>query len=124
MCLQQKKRGENVYGTVRYLEQMRDLTGFDCFPLAMLVVSPVGGVYYPCLEGGCVVESLFNEPDLDRIAAKGRALFPGRPSCENQCHSGCMLGISLALQHPLSMLREALHYVQRGSRGALRDGTG
>ncbi|MBI5529506.1 MAG: radical SAM protein [Deltaproteobacteria bacterium] len=111
-----KRRGGKVHGTVAYLEHMRDLSKFLCRPSTVLAVSPVGDVFYPCLEIGRVAGNLLSEPDLDRIRAAGREQIGPEPSCDTRCHSACALGLSLAFNHPASVLREAMLAAKAGLR--------
>jgi len=103
-----KKRGARIQGTVDYLEHMRDLRKFACRPFTMLVVSPVGDVFYPCLELGQFAGNLFDESDLHRLRQAGAAKFGPQPDCDTRCHSACALGFSRLLANPLSALSEAV----------------
>ena len=102
----EKKKGARIQGTVDYLEHMRDLRKFSCRPFTMLVVSPTGGVFYPCLELGQFAGNLFAEPDLNRLRQQGRVKFGPQPDCDTRCHSACALGFSRLLGNPLSVLHE------------------
>jgi len=101
-----KKAGARVQGTVDYLEYMRDLKKFDCRPFTMLVVGPMGEVFYPCLELGHPAGNLLDEPDLDRIRRDGCERYGPQPDCGTQCHSACALGFSRILANPLSLIHE------------------
>ncbi len=103
----EKKKGARIQGTVDYLEHMRDLRKFSCHPFTMLVVSPVGDVFYPCLELGQFAGNLFDEPDLHRLRRAGIAKFGPQPDCDTRCHSACALGFSRVLENPASILHEA-----------------
>ncbi len=102
----EKLRGANIYGTLRYLHYMRDLRKFNCYPLTMMVVSPEGNVYYPCLEGGSVAGNLLKNPDLDSIMRTAISDKHIPAECSNQCHSACMLFFSLLMDHPSDFLYE------------------
>ncbi|MBI5384018.1 MAG: radical SAM protein [Verrucomicrobia bacterium] len=115
----EKKRGGRVQGTVDYLEYMRDLRQFACRPFTMLVVSPVGEVFYPCLELGNFAGNLFNEPDLHRLRQAGCACFGPQPKCGTQCHSACALGFSRFFENPASVLHEAALWTRARFRSAL-----
>jgi len=106
LLIAEKRRGAPIFGTVQYLEYMRDLRKFDCRPSAVLAVSPTGDVFYPCLELGHVAGNLRQEPDLDRIRRMGQDKFGPEPSCDTRCHSACALSLSLALNHPHTLLHE------------------
>ncbi len=86
---------------------MRDLRKFDCRPFTMLVVSPVGDVFYPCLEIGQAAGNLFVEGNLHRLRQQGWAKFGPQPDCDTRCHSACALGFSRVLANPMSLLHEA-----------------
>jgi hypothetical protein len=91
---------------VDYLEHLRDLRKFKCRPFTMLVVSPLGEVFYPCLELGNYAGNLFAEPNLHRLRQAGRERFGPPPQCGRQCHSACALGFARLLENPLSILHE------------------
>jgi len=112
----EKRRGGRVYGSPRYLQHLRDLASFRCYPFTYLVVSPLGDVFYPCLEGGRVVGNLRDEPDLHVLRKRGYAQHGPEPKCCNQCHSACMVGISLILQHPVEALAEGWRLHRQASR--------
>jgi MoaA/NifB/PqqE/SkfB family radical SAM enzyme len=114
--VREKRAGGAIEGTVAYLEHLRDLTPFGCRPSTVLALSPVGDVFYPCLELGKVAGNLLAEPDLHAIRAEGRRRFGPEPSCGPRCQSPCALGFALALQRPTTMLDEGW----RALLGALR----
>ena len=105
--IDEKKKGGCIQGTVDYLEYMRDLRKFSCRPFTMLVVSPMGDVFYPCLELGQFAGNLFEDGSLHRLRQKGRERFGPQPDCDTRCHSACALGFSRALAKPVSILHEA-----------------
>ncbi len=105
--LAEKRKGANIQGTVDYLEHMRDLRKFRCHPFTLLVVSPTGEVFYPCLELGQPAGNLFEEPDLHRLRQLGRARYGPQPECDTRCHSACALGFSRILERPASVIHEA-----------------
>ncbi len=107
LLISEKRRGGSIQGTVDYLEYLRDLRKFSCRPFTMLVVSPVGEVFYPCLELGQSAGNLLDEPDLHRLRRAGCERFGPQPACDNRCHSACALGFSRLLANPASMLHEA-----------------
>ena len=114
--ISEKKKGYPVFGTVPYLAHLRDLKKFDCRPFTMLVVSPEGNVFYPCLEIGKNAGNILEENSLHRIRENGFNRFGPQPRCGNQCHSACALSFSLLLKHPASVFGE----IYRMGKGALR----
>jgi MoaA/NifB/PqqE/SkfB family radical SAM enzyme len=106
--IERKKRGEPVYGTIPYLEHMRDLRKFTCRPFTMLVVSPSGDVYYPCLEIGHRPGNLLVTPNLHVLRRRGEARFGAQPDCDTRCQSACALGFAMAFDHPWSALKDAI----------------
>ena len=103
----EKRRGASIQGTVDYLQHMRDLRKFSCRPFTMLVVSPTGDVFYPCLELGQFAGNLLEQPDLHQLRLQGQTRFGRQPDCDNRCHSACALGFSRLLSNPLSLVHEA-----------------
>jgi MoaA/NifB/PqqE/SkfB family radical SAM enzyme len=115
----QKKMGGSIQGTVDYLEYMRDLRKFSCRPFTMLVVSPLGEVFYPCLELGQFAGNLLRQPDLHELREEGLERFGPQPDCDARCHSACALGFSRLLANPLSMVHEAALTTRRFVRRRL-----
>jgi MoaA/NifB/PqqE/SkfB family radical SAM enzyme len=117
----EKRRGGKVFGTVRYLEYMRDLRKFRCRPFTMLVVSPLGQVFYPCLEQGHHAGNLLGKADLHALRREARKVFGPQPDCDNRCHSACALGFGVGLAYPSSLASEAWLQVRAAMRrGSLR----
>ena len=105
--IREKKGGAPIHGSVLYLEYMRDLRNFSCVPLTLLAVTPLGDVYYPCLERGTTAGNLLEEPDLHTLLEKGRGLYGPLPICGNQCHSACALGFSVLLNNTFSLVGDS-----------------
>jgi MoaA/NifB/PqqE/SkfB family radical SAM enzyme len=105
--ISEKRKGASLQGTVDYLEYMRHLRKFSCHPFTMLVVSPVGDVFYPCLELGQFAGNLLEQPDLHRLRQQGLERLGPQPDCDTRCHSACALGFSRLLANPLSLVHEA-----------------
>ncbi len=103
----EKKKGGSIQGTVDYLQYMRDLRKFSCRPFTMLVVSPTGDVFYPCLELGQFAGNLLEQPDLHQLRLEGLKRLGPQPDCDTRCHSACALGFSRLLANPLSLVHEA-----------------
>jgi len=105
--ISEKKKGRAIHGSPLYLEHMRDFTKFRCRPFTMLVVDPLGRIFYPCLEIGHSAASILGDEDLHAIRRNSMKIFGPQPECDTRCHSACALGFSLILEHPGSMLQEA-----------------
>jgi MoaA/NifB/PqqE/SkfB family radical SAM enzyme len=98
--IDEKKENRRIFGTRLYLEHMRDLRKFECRPFTMLVISPLGEVYYPCLELGNKAGRLVEHPDLHELREQAEDRFGLQPDCGTCCHSACALGFSTLLNHP------------------------
>lgn len=117
--IQEKQRGGSVFGTTLYLRHLRDLKSFTCHPFTMLVVSPAGEVFYPCLERGHSVGYLLDYESLHDLRKKGYEQFGPPPKCQSQCQSPCALGFALAIENPPSLLVEGCTLFFGGVRKAL-----
>jgi MoaA/NifB/PqqE/SkfB family radical SAM enzyme len=104
----EKRGGAAIYGSPLYLEHMRDFRQFRCHPFTLLVVDPLGAVFYPCLELGHLAGNLLGEDDLHALRRRGEAQFGPPPECDSRCHSACALGLSLILEQPRSLGEEAV----------------
>jgi len=101
-----KRRGGKIYGSIRYFQYMRDIRQFSCLPFTMLVVTPSGDVFYPCLEIGNKAGNILDYDSLHEIRKKGQKLFGPQPSCDNICQSACALGVSISLHYPLTIIED------------------
>lgn len=104
----EKRRGAAIHGSPLYLEYMRDFRQFRCHPFTLLVVDPLGAVFYPCLELGQVAGNLRDGDDLHALRRRGEQQFGPQPECDSRCHSACALGLSLILEQPRSLGEEAI----------------
>lgn len=97
---EEKQKGRPVFGIPLYLEYMRDLKHFKCYPFTMLVVGPGGQVFYPCLEIGNHAGNILEVNSLHRLRQRGIDMFGPQPRCDTRCHSACALGFSLFFKNP------------------------
>jgi MoaA/NifB/PqqE/SkfB family radical SAM enzyme len=114
----QKSKGGYVFGTLRYLRHLRELSPFRCCPTTLLVVSPRGDLYFPCLESGKRAGNLFEGKSLHQHRRDAEKIHGRELSCGNHCHSACMLGFSLAVQSFPSVLVEGLIQLRRMIRSS------
>jgi MoaA/NifB/PqqE/SkfB family radical SAM enzyme len=120
LLIAEKRRGGDIHGTIPYLEHMRDLAAFRCRPFALLVTSPQGNVFYPCLEMGTYAGNLLQESNLRTLRRKGRDAHGPKPICGDQCHSACSLGFATMFERPSSLVQEAwLQLRYRSGRGRI-----
>ena len=110
--VKEKKKGRKIFGTRLYLEYMRDLKKFECKPFTMLVVSPEGNVFYPCLEMGTYADNILHQNNLHKIMQAGNEKFGPAPQCDNRCHSACALGFGLLLKYPRTMIEERFYEIK------------
>lgn len=122
--LSEKKRGQAIFGSMLYLEHMRDFRAFRCHPFALLAVDPRGKIFYPCLEIGQAAGNILDHDDLHAVrrAARRHAVLPAAfasncdthcvrnsgTDCTANCHSACALGFSLAIGRPWSAVADTL----------------
>jgi MoaA/NifB/PqqE/SkfB family radical SAM enzyme len=104
--IQEKRKGADIFGSSLYLSYMRDFKKFNCRPFTMLVVDPLGNIFYPCLELGQMSGNILQSNDLHSHRQQAQALFGPQPPCDARCHSACALGFSLILEQPHSLIRE------------------
>jgi MoaA/NifB/PqqE/SkfB family radical SAM enzyme len=104
--IDEKIKGGNIFGTVKYLQYMRDLKKFTCHPFTMLVIAPTGEVYYPCLERGNLVDNIVSYDNLHDMRAAGFKKYGPPPLCDNRCHSACALSFALILKYPSTIFHE------------------
>jgi len=102
--IKEKRKKAPVFGSRLYLEYMRDLTKFRCYPFTMLVVSPTGEIFYPCLEIGNKVGNICEGHSLHRYRQEGDKHFGPQPDCDTRCHSACALSFGLLFSHLFSMV--------------------
>lgn len=101
-----KADGAPVLGVPQYLEGVRHVRPFDCYPLLMPTIRPDGTMYYPCLESGQAEIDLLQVGSYRRAIAIGRDRLGGMPDCQGRCHVFCHMALSLLQRHPLSAWSE------------------
>jgi MoaA/NifB/PqqE/SkfB family radical SAM enzyme len=114
--ISEKKRGVKIFGTPLYLSYMRGLKKFDCIPFSMLVVSPRGDIFYPCLEIGNYAGKIQVTTDLHCVRRNAAMNFGPPPLCGTQCHSACALSFALLFKYPLSFFPEAWYTLKGHAR--------
>lgn len=107
--IKKKKSGSAIYGSIKYLQYMRNLQKFKCYPFTMLVVAPDGQVYYPCLEIGHKAGNILDETNLHKLRQQAEIKFGPQPECNNQCQSACALGFSTMIDYPASLSSDILY---------------
>ncbi len=116
-----KKRGAPIVGSVRYLETMRDLAPYDCYPLLAPRVAPDGGLAYPCRplekanngQGGRTANLLQIE-NWAQAYAQSESAYGIPPRACASCFQQCYAEPSLMQTHPFAFLWETARY--RASR--------
>lgn len=108
--IHEKKQGANIFNTPLYLKYLRDLENFACHPFTMLIISPEGNVFYPCLEMGHNAGNITTNQPLHQFKKQGEAAYGPQPKCPNQCHSACALSFSLLFEKTTRYLVEYLLY--------------
>jgi MoaA/NifB/PqqE/SkfB family radical SAM enzyme len=104
--IREKRRGARIFGSELYLSYLRDLKRFSCRPFTMLVVSPLGDIFYPCLEIGHHAGKIQDAANLHSARREGLEKYGPQPACDTRCHSACALSFGLLLKRPLSCLSE------------------
>jgi MoaA/NifB/PqqE/SkfB family radical SAM enzyme len=106
--IEKKRGGGRIYGSIQYLQYMRDIRQFSCSPFTMLVVTPTGDVFYPCLEIGNKAGNILDYDSLYELRKRGQKLFGPQPVCDNRCQSACALGFFIRLQYPFSFAEDVI----------------
>lgn len=104
---QEKRKGGNIFGSLRYLEYMGSFKPFNCHPLTTVSITPRGDVLYPCLE---IAERIGNilTGDLDALLQKKAHADAAGFVCPHACHSACALGLSLLMERTGSEVADAI----------------
>jgi hypothetical protein len=110
--IQEKQKGADIFGSSLYLAYMRDFKKFHCRPFTMLVVDPLGNIFYPCLELGQTASNILESDDLHSHRQQAFTKFGPQPQCDTRCHSACALGFALMLEQPYSLISEAFYFLR------------
>lgn len=119
--IERKKRGAPIVGSLPYLETMRDLAPYDCYPLLAPRVMPDGGLAYPCRplekaqngQGGRAA-NLLHAQNWTQVVAQSASAYGSPPRACASCFQQCYAEPSLMQTRPLTLLWETLRY--RASR--------
>jgi MoaA/NifB/PqqE/SkfB family radical SAM enzyme len=119
-----KRRGAPVLASRLYLETMRDLAPYDCYPTLVPRILPDGDLVYPCRpfekadngQGGRPV-NLLNVRSWAEAWRMAAAAYGQPPRTCHSCFQQCYTEPSLMQARPLTMAWEYLRYpaVRRGN---------
>jgi MoaA/NifB/PqqE/SkfB family radical SAM enzyme len=112
-----KKEGAKIWGSLAYLNLMRDFQPYTCYPTVVCRVLPNGDLIYPCrpiershtLHGGrpCNLTQVTSWREAAAIAEE--KFGPPPTSCVS-CFQQCYAEPSLMQSHPLALLREMISF--------------
>jgi len=102
------RRDPAVLDSGPYLEAIRDLPPFPCYPALTPRISPMGGLYYPCRPVGGAEIDLLEAGSLAEAQRVGRQRHGPPPRCQGRCAMNCYLTPTLFLERPLALAWEHL----------------
>jgi len=110
--LDYKKKGLKVIGTTAYYSLIRDFKSYQCYPMLMPTIDPMGRLYLPCLELKEKMLDLLNYRSLneaiqDTLSDEGS--YP--PECGNVCHILCHAGLSILFERLTIPLGEMIYHI-------------
>jgi len=115
--IERKKRGAPILGSCAYLQTLRDMNPYDCYPLLVPRVMPDGGLVYPCRplekahdgQGGRDA-NLLQVEHWDEADDKSFEMYGKPPRVCTSCFQQCYAEPSLMQARPLTFLWENLRY--------------
>ncbi|MGA1871483.1 MAG: radical SAM protein [bacterium] len=96
--LDYKKKGLKVIGTTAYYMLIRDLKPYQCHPMLMPTIDPMGRLYLPCLELKEKMVDLLKYSSLNEAIKNTFLDFHYPPKCGNVCHILCHAGLSVLFE--------------------------
>lgn len=120
-----KRMDKMVLGSQKYLQVMKDLKPYDCYPTLVPRILPNGDLIYPCRPiekqgngfGGRPV-NLLDVESWDEAMAIAVKEYDVPPRMCTSCFQQCYVEPSLMQAHPLAYIGEMLLYRQN-RRGAV-----
>jgi len=110
--VQLRRRGGPLLGSVAYHEGIRDLSPFDCVPMANLTVSPLGELFWPCGEIQHRGPSFVEGRPYREMVDEARRRFGPMPRCRDRCHFSCRLPLSTVIHGPWRLPGEVRHLLR------------
>jgi MoaA/NifB/PqqE/SkfB family radical SAM enzyme len=100
-----------------YLETVRDLAPFPCYPSLTPRISPGGGLYYPCRPIGGLEVDLLEAGSYAEALRRGQARYGPPPRCRGRCTMNCYATPSLFMTRPLATVWDHARGALRGRGG-------
>ncbi len=95
-------RDPTILDSELYLETVRDLAPFPCYPSLTPRVSPGGSLYYPCRPIGGLEIDLLETGSYAEAVRRGADRWGPPPRCRGRCTMNCYATPSLFMTRPVA----------------------
>lgn len=109
-AITRKRSGCAVLGTRGYLEGIRDLRPFRCYPLLMPMIGPDGRMAYPCIEKPVAQVSVLEAGSYPEALRAARRMRRKPSPCPPDCHLYCYMALGQLQRRPIAAMREGRHW--------------
>lgn len=109
-----RDRDPTILDSRLYLETVRDLAPFPCYPSLTPRISPMGGLYYPCRPIGGLEIDLLEAGSYAEAVRQGQVRFGPPPRCRGRCTMNCYATPSLFMTHPFATIWDHARAELRG----------
>lgn len=103
--IRHKKDGLRVFNSFSYLDRILNFDEFTCYPMLMPHVYPNGDLFYPCQPMRHVAANMLRFNSYEDCLKEGIKKYGNVPKCKNRCYIACYIEPSIAIEHPLNLLR-------------------
>lgn len=114
---EKRKNSESVSGSMPYLEGLRQMQPFDCYPTTNPRIDSLGRLYWPChplymdQQGGLI--DLREHGSWDAAIEYARAKFGDPPRGCQKCYLRCYAEFSLLIEQPSRMAQTLLEKLSK-----------
>lgn len=104
---------ENMRGTLdilldtpEYLDTIKNLKPFECYPTLIPRIDPNGDLSYPCKPLGKEKINILKAGSYEQALKLGQQNYGPLPKCNNVCYQNCYIMPSQFVKRPLKTLME------------------
>jgi MoaA/NifB/PqqE/SkfB family radical SAM enzyme len=99
--LKKRKESNLILLSSDYLETIRSLRHFECYPSLFPRINPNGDLCYPCKPLDAVNINVLKMGSYEKALREGYKIFGPRPKCSGKCFQNCIIMPSQLISRPI-----------------------
>jgi hypothetical protein len=105
--LSMRNKLDILIDTPDYLETIKQLTPFECYPTLIPRIDPNGDLSYPCKAISAEKINILEAGSYEKALQIGEQRYGALPTCSNVCYQNCFVMPSQFVKHPIKTLLQS-----------------